>query len=338
MPRGLSIAPRTARARCRSSDHDKTPLKIRKKKKASAYKNKKHLEALSFRLIASRHASRPRGHSPHSSLFLRVLFCVPPTPPPRARRPGSCRPSASRWGCSVAGTATSTRTHPSRDVAREQAPLVAGAVFRRDGDEPVDLLLRPLAVPRGLAGQVVPVEERVRVHAHHAQRKRLALSFPEGRVSAPAFVDQCASAVRAMPSASQARSATQPRKRPSIFGPLARPAASHHASHERVCSASASRRVSFFFFPSRRRLKTRTPRGSRRRDARTRGPRPTPCRGYASRACSARAGGTADALVFFPRFLDSRASPPQREDARFVFFEAPSAHATSASALDATRS
>lgn len=53
----LSIAPRTARARCRSSDHDKTPLKIRKKKKkASAYKKQKTSRGafVSFDRVATR--------------------------------------------------------------------------------------------------------------------------------------------------------------------------------------------------------------------------------------------------------------------------------------------
>ena len=54
IPRGYR-APRTARARCRSSDHDKTPLKIRKKKKRLRPKNKKHRGAfVSFDRVATR--------------------------------------------------------------------------------------------------------------------------------------------------------------------------------------------------------------------------------------------------------------------------------------------
>ena len=126
-----------------------------------------------------------------------------------------------------------------------------------------------------------------------------------------------------MPSASQARSATQPRKRPSIFGPLARPAASHHASHESTC-ALRLRAGAFPFFSFSFASATKNPYSagfSAARRANAGSSSNALPRLRVTRVLGAR-GGTADALVFFPRFLAARASP-SREDARFVSSKRP---------------
>ena len=56
---------------------------------------------------------------------------------------------------------------PVRYVRREQTPLISAPVFLRHVDEPIDLILRPVPVPRVFPRRVVPVKVAVRVLTNH---------------------------------------------------------------------------------------------------------------------------------------------------------------------------